>query len=101
MPDDPFRPDFMSRIAQHRAMSDAYRTRAQVVRDDLLRKVYAGLATTYDNMARVVEQTALRIESIKLTTSRAREKLAAAAPLETDDPGIHRTSASRTGRQPA
>jgi len=98
MPDDSSRPDFMSRIAQHRAMSDAYRTRAQMARDDLLRKVYAGLATTYENMARVVEQTALRIESIKLTTSRAREKIAAAAPLETDDPGIHRTSASSTSR---
>ena len=98
MPDNASRPDFVSRIAQHRAMSDAYRTRAQMARDDLLRKVYAGLATTYENMARVVEQTALRIESIKLTTSRAREKIAAAAPLETDDPGIHRTSASSTSR---
>jgi hypothetical protein len=38
-------------------------------------------------MACVVEQMALRIESIKLTTSRAREKIVAAKPLKTDDPG--------------
>jgi hypothetical protein len=87
MPGDASRPDFMSRIAQHRAMSDAYRTRAQIASDDLLRKVYTGLATTYENMARVVEQTALRIESIKLTTSRAREKIVAPEPLKTNDPG--------------
>jgi hypothetical protein len=86
MPDDSSRPDFMSRMAQHRATSDAYRLRAQTARDDLLRKVYAGLATTYENMACVVEQTALRIESIKLTTSRARENIAP-VPLETEDPG--------------
>jgi hypothetical protein len=87
MPDGSPHPDFTSRIAQHRAMSDAYRTRSQVARDDLLRKVYAGLATTYENMARVVEQSALRIESIKLTTSRAREKVVAAPPEAADDPG--------------
>jgi hypothetical protein len=110
MPDDASRPDFMSRVAQHRAMSDAYRTRAQMARDDVLRKVYAGLASTYENMACVVEQTALRIEGIKLTTARAREKIVAAEPLETDDPGAvmqaaptgkARTSASGTPRQPA
>jgi hypothetical protein len=37
-------------------------------------------------MARVVEQMALRIESIKLTTARARETIVAAEPHETDDP---------------
>ena len=78
MPDDASRPDFTSRVAQHRALADAYRTRAQMARDDVLRKIFAGLAATYENMARVVEQTALRIESIKLTTARAREKIVAA-----------------------
>ena len=110
MPDDASRPDFMSRIAQHRAMSDAYRTRAQIARDDVLRKVYAGLASTYENMACVVEQTALRIESIKLTTARARENIVAAEPFETDDAGAvlqaaptgkAHSSASSAGRQPA
>ena len=86
MPDDSPQPDLTSRIAQHRAMSDAYLIRAQIAHDDLLRKVYGGLATTYENMARVVEQTALRIESIKLTTSRAREKVVAAPPDAADDP---------------
>ena len=78
MSDDSSRPDFTLRIAQHRAMSDAYRTRAQATGDDLLRKVYSGLAATYENMARVIERTALRIESIKLTTAKAREKIAVA-----------------------
>jgi hypothetical protein len=105
MPDDSSRPDFLSRIARHRAMSDTYRARAQTARDDLLRKVYAGLATTYENMASVIEHTALRIESIKLTTSRAREKIVAVKPLDQDDPGrtirAPRTSDSSAGRQPA
>jgi len=86
MPDPSFRPDFTSRAAQHRAMSDAYRIRAQTTGDDLLRKVYSGLAATYENMARVIERTALRIESIKLTTARAREQIIGAAPDRTDDP---------------
>jgi hypothetical protein len=86
MSDDASRPDFTLRVAQHRAMSDAYRTRAQATHDDLLRKVYSGLAATYENMARVIERTALRIDSIKLTTARAREKIAVAEPVRRDDP---------------
>jgi hypothetical protein len=86
MPDDASRPDFTLRIAQHRAMSDAYRTRAQATHDDLLRKVYSGLAATYENMARVIERTALRIESIELATAKAREKIAVTAPDRRDDP---------------
>jgi hypothetical protein len=86
MPDNPLPLDFTSRIAQHRAMSDAYRTRAQTTADDLLRKVYSGLAATYENMARVIERTALRIESIKLTTVKARDKIVAARPDQTDSP---------------
>ena len=74
-------------MAQHRAMSDAYRTRAQATHDDLLRKVYSGLAATYENMARVIEQTTLRIESIEATTARARESIAVAKPDNTDNPG--------------
>jgi hypothetical protein len=87
MSNDSARPDLTLRIAQHRAMSDAYRTRAQATHDDLLRKVYSGLAATYENMARVIEQTTLRIESIELTTARARESIAVAEPDKTDNPG--------------
>jgi hypothetical protein len=86
MSDNSSRPDFTSRIAQHRAMSDTYRTRAQTTSDELLRKVYSGLAATYENMARVIERTTLRIESIKLTTARAREQIAIAEPERKDDP---------------
>jgi hypothetical protein len=86
MSDDSSRPDFTLRIAQHRAMSDDYRTRAQATDDDLLRKVYLGLAATYENMARVNERTTLRIDGIRLTTARAREKTAAAKPDRGNDP---------------
>ena len=87
MSNDSARPDLTLRIAQHRAMSDAYRTRAQATHDDLLRKVYSGLAATYENMARVIERTTLRIESIELTTMRAKEKIAVAEPHDRDNPG--------------
>jgi hypothetical protein len=87
MSDDSSRPDFTLRIAQHRAMSDGYRTRAQATDDDLLRKVYLGLAATYENMAGVIERTTLRIEGIKLATARAREKIAVAKPDRRDGPG--------------
>jgi hypothetical protein len=85
MSDDTSRPDFTLRIAQHRAMSDAYRTRAQTTHDDLLRKVYSGLAATYENMAGVIERTTSRIEGIKLATARAKEHMAG-APERKDDP---------------
>ena len=87
MPDDPSRLDFTSRVAQHRAMSDAYQTRAQTTGDEILRKVYSGLATTYENMARIIERTTSRIESIKLTTARAREQIAVTQPDQSDGPG--------------
>ena len=77
MPDDPepnAATDFSARSAQHRAQADTYRMRALAPDDELLRKVYAGLAFTYDNMARAIEQTALRIESIRLATQRARQQ---------------------------
>ena len=86
MSDESSRPDLTLRIAQHRAMSDAYRTRAEATHDDLLRKVYSGLAATYENMAGVIERTTLRIESIKLTTARAREQIAVTEPNRKDDP---------------
>ena len=86
MSDDSSQPDFTLRIAQHRAMSDAYRTRAQATHDDLLRKVYLGLAATYENMAGVIERTTLRIEGIKLATARARENIATATPDRREDP---------------
>jgi hypothetical protein len=87
MSDDSSRPDFTLRIAQHRAMSDTYRTRAQATHDDLLRKVYSDLAATYENMARVIERTTLRVESIQLTIARVREKIAVAEPHDKDNPG--------------
>jgi len=86
MSDDSSQPDFTLRIAQHRAMSDAYRTRAQATGDDLLRKVYLGLAATYENMAGVIERTTLRIESIRLATARASENIAAAKLDQKHDP---------------
>jgi hypothetical protein len=101
MPVNPPPLDFAARIAQRRAMAEAYRARAQTTGDELLRKVYSGLAATYENMARVIEQAALRIESIESTTAKAREKIVAAEPRETDDPSATAYAAStRMSRMP-
>jgi hypothetical protein len=86
MSDNSSRPDFTLRIARHRAMSDAYRTRAEATHDELLRKVYSDMAATYENMARVIERTIVRIESIELTTARARERMPVAEPDRKEDP---------------
>ena len=76
--------DFAVRASQRRVMAEAYRARAQATSDEFLRKIYAGLANTYDNIARELERVSTCIEAVNLATSFAKSKIVDRPRAEND-----------------
>ena len=94
--------DFAARTLRHKASAESHRLLAELTSDPTMKAVHLAAATIYENMAREIAKTAIRIAEMGSPIARTRAKISALPKSQpiADAPDRPAPDSQETNREP-